>query len=507
MGSLSQTCKEVTIQLEDGSRPFQFQCHLNAQCMKLDGTWKSSTFDLNILLDNYGGKFAVGKKENGFSRTAYNIRLETTPTAKDAQGKEIPGKMLLKASLNNGWGNTLEDEIDLEVLLANMNGVLTTRFNYEALMRQEGDCAEFLENVRNIRLGEQAKLGPVNIFQPQTPADQQHELIAEVKNEDGSWVERRVELDDYLGNRNGYIVRNDKNFSKTCGNMQLSYWDSKKQRVNKDGQPLVLKRTQNLPPGIVTPAEHDLIDIDPRDWVIKPTNWSGPDYNGPWDPPSQPYPPSLPTTVCLECDARTRSQPSSRHNKILLSAIIMPTKGQFAEATLPIIIGVPEKHTEMAATELQKTLDENPGARVEWADDPNKEGLTKFYVFLGVKEHGGEGIFFQTTTMEARASIQHYVQDKHVSRFQHVAYDVFTAEIHGVKAPFYAGVGASIDLIQAEASIFDLTLGLGVESGIGVLDETAEIEFLGCGILIGRKVGISVFGNVFDVNLGRLFGF
>lgn len=137
------------------------------------------------------------QKENGFSRTAYNIRLETTPAAKDGQGKEIPGKMLLKASLNNGWGNNLEDEIDLEVLLANMNGNLTTRFNYEAIMRQERDCMEFLENVRNIRLGEQAKPGPVNIFQPQTRADQQHELIAEVKNEDGSWAERRVELDQY----------------------------------------------------------------------------------------------------------------------------------------------------------------------------------------------------------------------------------------------------------------------------------------------------------------------
>lgn len=246
-------------------------------------------------------------------------------------------------------------------------------------------------------------------------------------------------------------------------------------------------------------------DIDPKRWIIKPEGWTGPDYSGPWDAPNQPYPASPPTTVCVECYAEARDG-SWRHNKVVITALVVAYNGEFKEATSPIWIGVPEKHTDDVAKELDKTLKENPGAWVEWADDPDKEGMTLHYVFLGDRRNGPTALF-NTTNVEARASIQHYVQDKNVSRFQHVSFDALTAEAHATISDSCAGIGVSIDLIQAEASIFDLTLGLGVESGIGLQDETIEVEYLGCGIMIGREVGVSVFGNKFAINLGRLFGF
>lgn len=85
----------------------------------------------------------------------------------------------MKAGLDDGSGHVNEDEIDLEVLLANMNGIITTRFNYEVNVRQEQDCLDFLKNARNIRLEGGLK---------------SHMLVAEIKSQDGSWVEQRVDL-------------------------------------------------------------------------------------------------------------------------------------------------------------------------------------------------------------------------------------------------------------------------------------------------------------------------
>ncbi|KAF2118709.1 hypothetical protein BDV96DRAFT_361562 [Lophiotrema nucula] len=38
-----------------------------------------------------------------------------------------------------------------------------------------------------------------------------------------------------------------------------------------------------------------------------------------------------------------------------------------------------------------------------------------------------------------------------------------------------------------------------------VEDEMVEAEVLGCGVLIGRKIGVSGFGSTFDVDLGRIW--
>ena len=216
--------------------------------------------------------------------------------------------------------------------------------------------------------------------------------------------------------------------------------------------------------------------------------------------------PSPPNLVCLEAIAASRSG-RAVWNKLPLSAFLdVNSNGEFTEPTMPIWVGIPDVHQEDVVKEMDMALNGSSEAYVEWADDPEKEGQTLYYVYLGEKSEGPTTVF-TTTTIEARASFQHYVQGKNVSRFQEVKYDALTAEAHWVKAPYYWGGGAGAYLIQAEASIFDLTLGIGVETGIGVKDETFEVELAGCGIMIGRRVGISVFGNEFSINLGRLFGF
>jgi len=79
------------------------------------------------------------------------------------------------------------------------------------------------------------------------------------------------------------------------------------------------------------------------------------------------------------------------------------------------------------------------------------------------------------------------------------------------KVGAWAGTGvglcATANLVDLKASIFDLNLGIGANCQVGWSDDdkAVKVEVLGCGITIGRKVAISVFGSSFGVDFVRLF--
>ena len=112
-----------------------------------------------------------------------------------------------------------------------------------------------------------------------------------------------------------------------------------------------------------------------------------------------------------------------------------------------------------------------------------------------------EGIILQVST-SAEASVFHFVDQNSKGGIATASFDVLQA-----KAKAWAGAGAgvalSINLVDAKVAVFGLTLGVGVDTGVGVKDDSLEIEFLGTGITIGRKVGISVLGSSFGVDFGR----
>jgi hypothetical protein len=65
----------------------------------------------------------------------------------------------------------------------------------------------------------------------------------------------------------------------------------------------------------------------------------------------------------------------------------------------------------------------------------------------------------------------------------------------------HAGVDAGFSLFKGSASLFDLNLGLGVESGASIKDGSLNLHLAGYGMQIGRKASISVFGASFDIDL------
>ena len=77
-----------------------------------------------------------------------------------------------------------------------------------------------------------------------------------------------------------------------------------------------------------------------------------------------------------------------------------------------------------------------------------------------------------------------------------------------------AGVSASATHVEAnakatlsggEVSVFNWHLGAGVSTGGGIKDDSVSMKVAGCGVQIGRKVGISVFDNELAIDFGKLF--
>ena len=55
-----------------------------------------------------------------------------------------------------------------------------------------------------------------------------------------------------------------------------------------------------------------------------------------------------------------------------------------------------------------------------------------------------------------------------------------------------------------EGNQINYTLGLGVSTGAGLKDDSASVKLLGCGLTIGRKVGVSFFDSEIGVDLGKV---
>ena len=101
----------------------------------------------------------------------------------------------------------------------------------------------------------------------------------------------------------------------------------------------------------------------------------------------------------------------------------------------------------------------------------------------------------------ASASILHQVGKN--GGIQTVSLDIIQTKANAWASQAGIGVGLSANLINAKASVFDLNLGVGVDTGVGVHDDSVTLEAAGCGFTVGRKVGVSVLGNSFGVDFGR----
>ena len=63
---------------------------------------------------------------------------------------------------------------------------------------------------------------------------------------------------------------------------------------------------------------------------------------------------------------------------------------------------------------------------------------------------------------------------------------------------------ATVSLIGGHSSGVDFNVGAGLSTGGGIKDDSISIKLLGCGIIFGRKMGMSFFDNSIAVDFGKV---
>ena len=64
-----------------------------------------------------------------------------------------------------------------------------------------------------------------------------------------------------------------------------------------------------------------------------------------------------------------------------------------------------------------------------------------------------------------------------------------------VTSSTHAEAVASLSLMSGSMSGVDLNVGAGVSTGGGLKDDSVSVKLLGCGVVVGRRIGISLFDN------------
>lgn len=67
----------------------------------------------------------------------------------------------------------------------------------------------------------------------------------------------------------------------------------------------------------------------------------------------------------------------------------------------------------------------------------------------------------------------------------------------------HVGLDAKATAASAEIGACNIHLGAGVSSEIGIKNDSLAVKGLGCGVKVGRQVGVSVFDNEVSVDFGK----
>ncbi|ETN44554.1 uncharacterized protein HMPREF1541_10224 [Cyphellophora europaea CBS 101466] len=192
-----------------------------------------------------------------------------------------------------------------------------------------------------------------------------------------------------------------------------------------------------------------------------------------------------------------------------LDSMVTNNDGELQAINVPAVIAVPDGEAmDLALTQFGNMIS-TAGWRIQVAQEPN--GATLWYANAG-SEHKDD-VFFKTMNAKATAAFMHVVQEKGRA-IERVNVDVFSAnasaelsyiDLGDGPIATYVGADAKLSLFKAEASVFDLELGVGVETGAGIKNGSIDAHVAGCGVTIGKRVSISAFGSSIGIDFGKFF--
>ena len=186
--------------------------------------------------------------------------------------------------------------------------------------------------------------------------------------------------------------------------------------------------------------------------------------------------------------------------------------GTLEAAGVPTLVHIAEAQNDQVVKAFSAAMSSNkfPEGKVMVTEEPN--GATLFYVNAEASAET-DPTFVKSYDANVTASLMHIAQQKG-KRIEQVSGDVFVAKagaevqtlvIGDQEVAVWAGVHAGVALVDVKASLFDLKLGAGVDTGAGIKDQSLDVKVAGCGVSIGRRMGIAAFGSELAIDFGRLF--
>jgi len=105
---------------------------------------------------------------------------------------------------------------------------------------------------------------------------------------------------------------------------------------------------------------------------------------------------------------------------------------------------------------------------------------------------------------EVGVGVIKYISDKTGNPLTELEFEAFTAHVGASAGTAGVGYEAEATLVSGQASFVDFSLGIGVSSNIGIRDDSLNVEALGLGFTVGKKIGISIFDNEIAIDFGKI---
>jgi len=113
--------------------------------------------------------------------------------------------------------------------------------------------------------------------------------------------------------------------------------------------------------------------------------------------------------------------------------------------------------------------------------------------------------FFEAKFASANANASLVDQEADHPLLGKVKNKLGTANANAEASLTYVGVDASANVLETNVGCFSSTVGVGVSTGAGIKDGSASVKVAGCGVTIGRKVGVSFLSTSVGIDFGYFF--
>ena len=82
------------------------------------------------------------------------------------------------------------------------------------------------------------------------------------------------------------------------------------------------------------------------------------------------------------------------------------------------------------------------------------------------------------------------------------------ASLGAAQAGVWGGIGGGMEAeasgIKASVGPVSAKAGVGINTGLGIKDDSLMVEVMGSGFKVGKKMGAKILGNAVEIDLGKI---